>query len=394
MNILVTYCWVRSSYAVMRNLVKYGHKVFVADAQRIGMCQWSFKKAGFDRYTSHYIDEDQFIEDVINICIKRKIDVIIPSHNETAVFSKYIDRISIYAKVICPSSEHCDVFNNKKQSFDLAERIGLNIPKRINYSSIEDLREKLAKDTAQGYFVKLLTGNSSKGVFACSSKSLVLECVEKLISEYRLSSERLPQVEHEVKGDGWGCSVLYWHGELICYFTHKRLIEKISDGGTSTLREAAQCSLIEDATKKLFDHVGFHGFAMAEYKYCEKTKTYWFIEVNPRLWGSIPLAIDSGVEFPRYAIDCLRSGPVATDDIRVNIGWSNSWLLGTLFVLFRQLLGFKLEGVRSSFKALKADAFDDLYFDDPFVFFGEVFAYIGSVVSDMNFNPVKKGMLG
>ena len=94
------------------------------------------------------------------------------------MFSKYIDRISIYAKAICPSSEHCDMFNNKKQSFDLAERIGLNIPKRINYSSIEDLREKLANDTAQGYFVKLLTGNSSKGVFACSSKSSVLECVE------------------------------------------------------------------------------------------------------------------------------------------------------------------------------------------------------------------------
>lgn len=393
MRILVTYCWVRSSYAVLRNLTKHGHEVFVADAQSIGMCQWSRKKSGFDKYTSHYEDEERFLNDIISICRNRNIDLIFPSHNETTVLAKNSGLFSDISTIICPSEEHCDLFNNKKLSYDFARSVGLSVPTTISYENISELNLKI-KNSSKRYFVKLLTGNSSKGVFACDGDRAVIQKVQELIQSYNLSWPRLPQVEEAVVGDGWGCSVFYWQGKIISSFTHKRLVEKISDGGTSTLREASRCDVLLDATKKLFDTVKFNGFAMAEYKFCEETEEYWFIEVNPRLWGSLPLAIASGVEFPKVAVDCVTSGSIQEQQISASIGWRNTWLLGTFFVLLSGLLKFDGQTIRQSFGAFRADAFDDFYLDDPLVFFGELASYIYSAVIRRSLNPETKGMLG
>lgn len=66
-NILLTYGWVRSSYAALRNLSKNGYKVTVSDSSRVGMSQFSRHKVGFEKYTSHYEDEEKFIQDLLHI---------------------------------------------------------------------------------------------------------------------------------------------------------------------------------------------------------------------------------------------------------------------------------------------------------------------------------------
>ena len=393
MKILVTYGWVRSSYAVLRNLTKHGHEVFIADSTRIGMCQWSRKKSGFDKYTSHYVSEEQFVSDVISICKKRKIELIIPSHNETAVLAKSKERFAGVAEIICPSEHHCDLFNNKRLSYEFARSVGLNVPSTINYGNISELRSKI-KNSTKKYYVKLLTGNSSKGVFACDGEFETINKVKELIKSYNLSSQRLPQVEEAVVGDGWGCSVFYSQGKLVSSFTHRRLVEKKSEGGTSTLREAAEYGVILDKTKKLFDEAKYNGFAMAEYKVCEETGKYWFIEVNPRLWGSLALAIEAGVEFPKLAVDATQSGVGEAQDGGVKVGWRNTWLLGTFFVFFGGVLTLRAGALQEFRSALRADAFDDFYLDDPLVFFAEITSYLYSALKTRSMNPEIEGMLG
>ena len=88
-RILITYGWVRSSYAALRNLSKRGVEVFVSDSERYGMCQFSKYKSKFLRYTSHYDDEQRFIQDLIRICEQNSIGLLLPSHNETEIIDKY-----------------------------------------------------------------------------------------------------------------------------------------------------------------------------------------------------------------------------------------------------------------------------------------------------------------
>ena len=69
-DVLLTYGWVRSSYAALRNLSSHGLNVTVADSYRFGMCQSSRLKKNFVRYPSHYDDEKAFVEKIINLCEK------------------------------------------------------------------------------------------------------------------------------------------------------------------------------------------------------------------------------------------------------------------------------------------------------------------------------------
>jgi predicted ATP-grasp superfamily ATP-dependent carboligase len=393
-KVLLTYGWVRSSYAALRNLHKHGVAVHVSDTGRIGMSQFSRFKQGLSRYRSHYVDEQAFVSDVKRLCEEQKVDLIFPSHNETEVLAKHREQLGERLSRLLPRYEHCVLFNNKSSAYNYAKSLGVPVPPRYVYNKPEELLTLLE---GQGTVViKMLTGNSAKGVFYAKTPGVALEIVQDLIKRYNLSPDRYPQIEQMVEGEGWGCSVLYWKGQPIADFSHRRLREKIATGGTSTLRELGSHPGIREAAHRIFTHLGWHGLAMCEFKVCPKTGQYWFIEVNPRMWGSIPLAINAGVEFPYLAWLCATQGPEAAKAYHAGCVQQTQhkarWLLGDLMMTAKHLVRLQLP---SAWRVLteKVDSTDDLYWDDPLAFVGEVIYYVSNSLAKLSLNPEEKGML-
>jgi predicted ATP-grasp superfamily ATP-dependent carboligase len=393
-RVLLTSGWLRSTYSALRNLTKYGSDVHISDSRHFGMSQFSRFNKGFSKYTSHYADEDLFVDEIKEICEKNQVDLIFPSHNETEILSKNRKSLGNELCRLVPIYEHCALFNNKSLSYDFAESIGIPVPKRFAYESPDTLPKLLHE---KGPFViKLLTGNSSKGVYYAETSMDASKIVHELIDRYKLTPPRYPQVEERVDGEGWGCSVLYWQGKLIADFTHRRLREKISTGGTSTMREHSTNNNIRDAALAIFSKIGWHGLAMCEFKVCPKTNKFWFIEVNPRMWGSIPLAINSGVDFPYLALLCALKGPeVAIRHIRdsnLQNNHKSRWLLGDLTLVAQNLSRLNIREVFSIYRD-KADSLDDFYWDDPLVFLGQVLSYSLNTLKSLSLNPEEKGMV-
>jgi hypothetical protein len=54
---------------------------------------------------------------------------------------------------------------------------------------------------------------------------------------------------------------------------------------------------------ELLRRFGWEGVAMVEYKRDVETGQPFLMEVNGRFWGSLQLAIDAGVDFPRLLVD-------------------------------------------------------------------------------------------
>ena len=137
---------------------------------------------------------------------------------------------------------------------------------------------------------------------------------------------------------------------------------------------------------------------MSEFKVCNKTGRFWFIEVNPRMWGSISLAIESGVQFPYLAWLCATQGANQAIDYHasctVNLNWKARWLLGDIFIVVGKLLRFDFKAAWRIISEEKADSLDDFFWSDPFVFIGEVLAYLKTTISKRSVNPSEKGMLG
>lgn len=396
-DVLLTYAWVRSSYSALRNLKKHNLKVVVSDSSRIGMGQFSRFSSGFKKYVSHYEDEEKFISDVLDICSSKQIKLILPSHNETEIIARHRHKFDSELVAMVPDYSHCQMFNNKSKAYDFVSSLGVSVPNRIKYLKPNQVSEQLHSKGVKKTAIKLLTGNSSKGVFYGMSPEHTQTIVEELVKKYRLEPSRYPQVEEYVKGEGYGCSVLYSGGKFITHFSHRRLRDKIETGGTSTYREATVHKGIEEATKIIFDSIGWNGLAMCEFKVCPKTGKFWFIEINPRMWGSISLAIESGVQFPYLAWLCATQGANQAIDYhstcKVNLKWKARWLLGDIFVVLGKM--FKLE-FREAWDILseeKANSIDDFFWDDPFVFLGEVLAYLKSTISKRSTNPAEEGML-
>ena len=77
-DVLLTYGWVRSSYSALRNLGKHNLEVSVSDSSSIGMSQFSKFSSGFNKYKSHYEDENKFIADILDICSSKEVKLILP----------------------------------------------------------------------------------------------------------------------------------------------------------------------------------------------------------------------------------------------------------------------------------------------------------------------------
>jgi predicted ATP-grasp superfamily ATP-dependent carboligase len=397
-RVLLTYGWVRSTYAAMRNLAQHGVQVWASDAFRVGMCQWSRHRRGFARYPSHYANEIGFVRAVAQACGEHRIGLVFPSHNETEILARHRALLPAGTDALLPDAQLCALFNNKARSYALAESLGVELPRRIAYSSPAEVPAVFRElDRGSGVVVKLLTGNSAKGVFYPRGAEEAKALVQELVQRFALSPDRLPQIEERVEGFGAGCSVAYWRGTMIQRFSHRRLREKIATGGTSTLRESFRCPAIEEDARRIFDHVGWHGLAMAEFKVCPRTGRSWFIEVNPRMWGSIPLAIAAGAEFPHLLWTCAARGSdealALARRATIREGWRGRWLLGDMILAASQ--GAKLQLVEASRTLFRsgADSLDDFHWDDPGAFAGEVAHYLTRFLATRSTNPAEKGML-
>jgi protein-tyrosine-phosphatase len=111
-------------------------------------------------------------------------------------------------------------------------------------------------------------------------------------------------------GHGFGVAVLFEHGEPRWWFAHERIHELPITGGASSYRRSIDVPAnLRKATLDLLTHLRWHGVAMVEFKVADDGD-YRLMEINPRLWGSLPLAIASGVNFPLALMRMATGQPV------------------------------------------------------------------------------------
>src|SRR5690606_14488164 len=79
-------------------------------------------------------------------------------------------------------------------------------------------------------------------------------------------------------------------------------------GGSSYRRSVELDPEMLDAARRLIRTLNYTGVAMVEFKLNRQTGKWVFIEINGRFWGSLPLAISAGVDFPAYLYRMMTEG--------------------------------------------------------------------------------------
>lgn len=393
-DVAITYAWNRVAYNVLRSLSAQGLQVAVGDAQNLAMAKKSkFCQCAFT-YPCFYDNSKAFIDHLKTTFKLLKPKVYLPLHEEIFIVAKYIDELKD-SNVIIPIHDFATLRAvHKKDSFvEIARSLDLPVPKTFKPKKISELQSIWQQLQQTGKVViKSINSNSSKGVYYATSFEELNSIYQGLVNDNKLDIEQYPIIQEYVPGAGYGVSMLFNHGTIRARFTHRRLRAKIATGGTSTKRISTKNSLIENYAEKLLTFLNWHGVAMVEFIVNETTGQAWLIEVNPRFWGSLALAIHSGVDFPYLLYKMAVAGDVSPV-LEYKEGVVTRWLLGDLLATMSSIKAEKSLRPLCNFFDFRQENYDDLYWNDLWPFFIQGAYYLNKFIRTTSLNPTEKALL-
>lgn len=311
----------RSALAATRSLGQKGIRVYTADetpSSLSGSSRYSYR---YFQCPSAQLEDRGFIEFISEVCEHHRIDLILPTTELT--LGLILHNQQLFSHVVLPVAD-IDAFTRLSDKCRLAELAReLEIP-------FPDAEKRSPGPIAPGdleardYPIVLKPGLSwlktdGRWIHTTVRISHNSEEAERTLREDPAFQYHDYLLQKYVPGKGAGLFALYNRGEPIAFFSHRRLREKPLDGGISVLSESAEMDpRLLEYSKKLLDHVKWHGIAMVEYRV--HGDEIHLMEVNTRFWGSLQLAIDSGVDFPwlLYRIACNEKIERIDDYVRGN----------------------------------------------------------------------------
>lgn len=370
-DVLITYCWNRVGYNILRSLTSKGLTVWAADTSKKNICSSSKFCAGSFVYPDPFTQEDAFIQ-----CLKKKIrelnpKVLLPTHDESQVIMRH--RQEFPANLIIPymDAETLATLSDKAWATKKAAECGVPVPQI--YKNWRDV------DKFPCVF-KTVIGNSAKNVFFPKNTNELEKLVRKFGDEKTL-------IEEWVEGTDYSVDCVRWNDFFKVSMYHA-LLTKTEGGGTTTQRVIVSVPELEKYARMLLDHLEFKGVCGIDFRYEPETGKIAFIEVNARFTGGLATPITAGFDIPWILYSLALTGRY-DEPINVNIGTCTKWILGDFIMLIGRLFSLKFKWLEwkqaLTFKGF--DAFDDYWKDDRRAIWGEVSYYFWKLIKNGKLNP-------
>jgi len=260
------------------------------------------------------------------------------------LLAKHQSEISKYTCLLIPDLKKIEFVRDKGNLIQFAETHGIPTPKTSHFPlspfpSPSRGEGRVGVPRHQGEKVNLELDFDSIPIPAVikpriSSGSFGIAYVkrrEDLVPLYQRVHERypFPLIQEWIPDGGgiFGFSALFdGASNMKAAFIHRKLRMYPVQGGPSTLREGVEHPQIMELGFSLLKSLNWKGVAMVEFKVDPRDGIPKLMEVNPRFWGSLHLAVVSGVDFP-YLILKMARGERFEPVLRYTVGKRCRWLL-------------------------------------------------------------------
>jgi protein-tyrosine-phosphatase/predicted ATP-grasp superfamily ATP-dependent carboligase len=245
-------------------------------------------------------------------------DLILPSTDVSIELMRILDEDDPLRRVaVLPGNAALDRALDKHATYEAAQALGIPLPAC-------ELIERGAAIPSWNHYPVVLKSTRSRVPINGESRRMSAVVARGPADRRKVLERWLPYVsvqqEEFVSGHGFGIEMLFDRGRLAWYFAHERLHEFPLTGGGSTYRRsiAPPAELLEMA-ERLLRALEWHGVAMVEFR-GSLAGPFYLMEINPRLWGSLALSIDSGVDFP-WGLATLARGQEVPPHSPYRIGY-------------------------------------------------------------------------
>lgn len=299
-TVLCTNGLLSKTLAVVRSMGKHGIRTVVGEKTR-------YHASGFSKYadkTVVYPDPalypEQFYKWLCETINREKVDFLFPMDDDVMVMviSKQ-EELKKLCRILVPSLESYRVAADKSLTMRLAEDRNVPYPRTAETSFGPQFNpdELLAVTAAMDYplCIKPRVGSGSRGVrFANDADELV-----SLFQEIHRSYPN-PLIQEAVSyGGKYGVCLCYDSKHTVrAAFVQKEVRNFPEERGPSVVQESIYDEKMLDYTKRLMDGIPWLGVVEVDYMVDSRTGEPKLMEINPRYWASLNLAVVSGVDFP------------------------------------------------------------------------------------------------
>jgi predicted ATP-grasp superfamily ATP-dependent carboligase len=323
-RVLVTDGHWRKTLAAVRSLGRGGVEVVVGESSRVATALFSKYCRRRLIYPSVRRHPEAFLAFLHQELRKSNYDLVIPMEEETLLLlARHREEFAPVARLPIPPYEAIVKVRDKGWLMQHASQMRIPIPRTVWVKDMEELHT-IKETIPPPWVIKPRVSSGSFGIAYVEYEEDLPKAYRKVHSQFPfpLIQERLP-----LEGEAFGCSALLDKGSQVkALFVHRRLREYPITGGPSTLRESVHHPQIEELGIRLLQSLKWHGVAMVEFKVDPRDNEPKLMELNPRFWGSLALAIHAGVDFP-YLLYRMAMGEEITPIVDYKVGVRCRWLL-------------------------------------------------------------------
>jgi predicted ATP-grasp superfamily ATP-dependent carboligase len=316
----------RKSVCAIRSLGRAGYRVIVLGDS------W-FTTGFYSRYTEKRFkgataakDQKGFGDLVRRACLatKGRPTVILPMEDASCEWLLHnTAELSANVRFLLPDPSCFMIASDKALTATVAEECGIPCPKCYAPEDVSALRGLLDAHQIDQFILKPRRSSGSSGIVY--GRAILSVDLERHWNQHGplLFQERIPS-----RGSALGVSLLYdLQGRHLASFEHRRLRQYPVSGGPSTQRVSVPLSRLNSLSRRLLERLNWRGVAMVEWKVDPETGRPLLLEINPRFWGSLALAVRSGVDFPRLYADAALDRVTTSPSPSYKTGTISRWLI-------------------------------------------------------------------
>lgn len=245
--------------------------------------------------------EKEYAVAVEKIVKKMRFDVLFPIFEWSLMpISKNRDKISPYVRLPIADHEAILVCYDKLSTLKLAISEGVPIPQTYFVRNLAELKE-VAHKISYPAVVKPRWSMVWHGDRAFHKRGGVVNSADELIAAY-VSMHRhfpFPLIQEYVSGTNYSVACLYNHGKPRAFCCIKVYRAWPPTGGNSCFRESVELDYrMRKYAEKMLEALHWHGIAEVEFRVDSRDNVPKLMEINPRFWGSLSVAVKAGVDFP------------------------------------------------------------------------------------------------
>jgi predicted ATP-grasp superfamily ATP-dependent carboligase len=333
-RVLITDGESRSALAATRSLGRAGYRIMVTGSDPRSIAFKSKYCSESIRVPDPLADGARYRAEILRLVAAEAVDFIFPMTEQSIYLLNPVRaRFGPHAILACPAEDTFNRIADKAALFRLAEKLGIPAPMTLYLEGPGDLPE--AKRKIRGYPVVVKPARSripTQSGFLSASVAYAAgeEDLDRLYG--RREALRHPSMIQElIVGPGTGVFTLFDRVRSLALFSHRRLLEKPPSGGVSVVSESTPLDPeMVAAAEKLLAAFEFSGVAMVEFKRDQRDGKAKLMEINGRFWGTLQLAIASGVDFPRLLLAFLKGEKAEAPSEGYRVGHKLKWFFGIL----------------------------------------------------------------